>query len=179
MKPRPKLFLVLITVGLVISSFGQGSGARAADPDGQIGAFGLPPPPVLKEAPAPVPARQAPLVARGIMAPPPPRDQCITKVERNAALAGTGCSCSCDAYARKPVSDRCDIACGIAYYACWNPMPTDAEADAMYMSKADPATASFAPQFSSLTQQEKDTFRGFMQLERASAWDEARQCPDE
>lgn len=178
MKLSLKVTLAAVAIGLSVLSIASGLQAYAAGPDVQIGSFGLPPPPPLKQVAPPVSAPKAAMQERGTMAPPQPRDRCITKAERNAALMGSGCSCSCQGYARKPVSDRCDIACGIAYYTCWNPLPSDAEAEAMFMSKADPALAALTPSFATLTRQEKDTFRGFMQMERAAAWDDARLCPD-
>lgn len=136
-----------------------------------------PPPPALptvNAAPPPPPVR----AAAGPTSPGRPLRimPCFTSEEYNRAALGTGCDCTCDEYARlstKVATEqrRCSVICGVAYYRCWAPQPTDAEisAAARDMGEAGPAM---------LAQPEG---RGFMasgiMMQRALEWEEAQRCP--
>lgn len=181
MKSVAKILVLLFLAVFAGALSTQGTGAKTAAPDLKIGSFGFPPPPPLKAA---EPAAQRPETASAAMkmtamAPPPPRARCITPEERNAALSGTGCSCTCREYAAKPVSDRCDIACG-GHYMCWSPIPTDQEIEADYNSKiSDPNLIAAFPTYSALSDEQKANARGFLRLQRGLEWDQARQCEAE
>ena len=109
------------------------------------------------------------------LAPPPPRSQCLSKAERDAALMGSGCDCSCNGYAATP-SALCMAACGLAYYGCWAPDPSDAELAAKI---TDPATRQAIAQMGA---EEKRNFqqgaRGFEMLSRAAEWEQQQLCPE-
>ncbi|WP_326523352.1 hypothetical protein [Sphingomonas sp.] len=157
------LFPTMIT-GSALLAYQQGAGEH-------VNIFGLPAPPPLS-APASAVSAQALAQAKQLMAPPPPRAACITPEQRNAALGGTGCSCTCGEYARKPVSDRCDIAC-MGYYPCWGPIPSDEEVSASYAQAT--AGAPVAP-FQELPADQRETLRGAMRMKQALEWDQGRLC---
>ncbi len=106
--------------------------------------------------------------------PPPSRSQCLSRAERDAALMGSGCDCSCNGYAATP-SALCMAACGLAYYGCWAPDPSDAE---LVAKITDPATRQAIAQMSA---EEKRNFqqgaRGFEMLSRAAEWEQQQLCP--
>lgn len=105
---------------------------------------------------------------------PPEIDACMTQDEIDAAAFGTGCRCDCDAYARG-VERRCLAACGLAYYACWAPDPTDAE----LAQQLDPQMLAMLQQ---MPPEERAALRqGYLQVamtERASQWmEQSLRCP--
>ncbi|WP_326524338.1 hypothetical protein [Sphingomonas sp.] len=175
---RPFVRLIVLVAALfATAAAGSVLVAYQEGPGEQVTVFGLPPPPPLgapaPEAP-PVSAR-ALAQAKQLMAPPPPRAACITPEQRNAALAGTGCSCTCGEYARKPVSDKCDIAC-MGHYSCWGPIPSEAEVGASYAQATAGIPPGFSTPFASLPADERETLRGAMRMTRALEWDQARLC---
>ncbi|MFY2765071.1 hypothetical protein [Arenimonas sp. MALMAid1274] len=154
--------LLAIAGGAVLSAAGA-QGTRA-----DVTYHALPPPPAIEiaaEAPVAAPAARprAPLVS---MAPPPPR-ACITKTELDNAMMGSGCSCTCDEYANKPVAPVCDVAC-MGHYACWAPQVTDAE---LQESLAEMGMATAA-----LSRDERETLRGVVRATKGSEWSSARMC---
>jgi len=155
-------------------------GALAQDSvsDGEaVKLFSLPPPPPLSpsDTPAAPGLREAPAKMTALMAPPPPR-ACITAEQYNKAAGGSGCSCTCQEYARKPVSDTCDIACG-GHPQCWMPKPTDAEVNAEFDKVMQNQPAAIARASSSLSAEERDNLRAGIGMLRAFEWSEARKCP--
>lgn len=125
-------------------------------------------------------------VGKAKLPAPGPRAACITPEAENAALAGTGCDCSCDGYARQlagPASETCDIVCGIPWYACWAPDPTDTEIRETILAGLedyDEATrVALAPiMLAQLDDPEAYAgLRGGQMMGRALAWDETRKCP--
>lgn len=129
----------------------------------------------LETVPATVPGAAARKQAAALMAPPSPRAQCISAEEYNRAALGSGCSCTCEEYARKPVSDTCDIACG-GHPHCWMPRPTDEEVNAQFDKAMADQPAVIARSSASLTAQERDDLRASMGMIRALEWSEARKC---
>lgn len=105
---------------------------------------------------------------------PPEIDACMTQDEIDAAAFGTGCRCDCDAYARG-VERRCLAACGLAYYACWAPDPTDAE----LAQQLDPQVRAAMQQMP--TEERAALRQGYLQVamtERASQWmEQSLRCP--
>lgn len=137
--------------------------------------FALPEPPPLPniEAEAAPPAPTAASLD-GTMAPPP-AGPCITEDEYNQAMLGSGCDCSCNGYAALPAQPaaeqrRCMAVCGMPYYRCWAPSPTDAEiAEAvMEIGPAGPEVMAQPDGRAMLT--------GAIMLQRASDWHDARMC---
>lgn len=113
---------------------------------------------------------------------------CITKEAMNEALMGSGCDCSCDGYAAQlsgPASDQCDLACGIAWYVCWAPDPTQQEIETTVLSTLD----GYDPQSRALMEptlreplQNPEAiagYRGAMMADRAFTWNDDRMCPEE
>jgi hypothetical protein len=136
--------------------------------------FSLPPPPKLDAAPAeptlapedvPTPGTSNSSPILTLMAPPPPRNACVRPKDRNDALMGTGCSCGCEAYARKPVSDKCDLACG-GYYLCWGPLVSDIELKERIGAEA----------YAAASPDDRKTMAYFLRVDRAIQWDEDRLC---
>lgn len=120
--------------------------------------------------------------------PPPPAATCVSEAEYDEAMMGSGCDCSCEGYARGP-DRRCRVVCGLPYYGCWAPDPTDAEIqDAALASYADTLAglppevrASVEAELAALTATEEWRLntRGGLMLQRADAWDRARRCTAE
>lgn len=139
--------------------------------DSVSGKYTVAPDPPAAAAPGAAARKQA----AALMAPPPPRAQCISAEEFNRAALGSGCSCTCEEYARKPVSDTCDIACG-GHPHCWMPRLTDAEVNAQFDKAMGDQPALIARSSTSLTAQERDDLRASMGMIRALEWSEARKC---
>ncbi len=109
------------------------------------------------------------------LAPPPARGACLSKAERDEALMGSGCDCSCDGYARNPEA-RCQTACGLVYYTCWAPDPSDAELGAKI---TDPQARQMIAAMSAEERgQMLQHLRAAEMLERATAWEEAQLCAE-
>lgn len=143
-------------------------------PEREFGHSRPPSPPLtdVRTAPAPTPrAEVRPAPGAGPLRISP----CFTREEYNRAGLGTGCSCTCDEYARlaskAPAEQRrCSVACGVAYYRCWAPPPTDAEIAAKVrdIGPAGPVM---------LAQPDGRSFIvSGMMMERAMAWEEAQRC---
>jgi hypothetical protein len=150
----------------------------------------LRPPPPIEETEIGVSRPAPPTLPSADVVPPPARavagptstgrplriTPCFTSEEFNRAALGTGCDCTCNEYARLSAKvpaeqRRCSVVCGVAYYRCWAPQPTDAEisAAARDMGEAGPAMLA------------QPDGRGFMasgiMMQRALAWEEAQRCP--
>jgi hypothetical protein len=132
-------------------------------------------PAALEAHPATAPGAAGRKQAAALIAPPPPRAQCISADQYNRAALGSGCSCTCEEYARKPVSDTCDIACG-GHPHCWMPRLTDDEVNAQFDKAMADQPAMIARSSTSLTAQERDDLRASMGMIRALEWSEARKC---
>ena len=172
--------LILAAFAAVCLAFAP-SGAQTVDPDD----FGAAP----DLSSLDVAADAAPAsrwgVGRDKLPPPPPQAACITAAAEQAALAASGCDCSCDGYAAAgQAGGTCDIACGVAWYACWAPDPTDEDVRTSVLASLDdydPATrAALEP---TMTAQLSDPqavagLRGGIMMSRAFDWDAARKCPD-
>lgn len=145
-------------------------------PDNEtLTSFALPdfPPMPNIEVEAPPPAASAAQLD-GTMAPPPP-SACITEDEYNQAMLGSGCDCSCNGYAALPGQPaaeqrRCMAVCGMPYYRCWAPQPTEGDiAEAVAeMGPAGPEMLAQPDGRAMLT--------GAIMLQRASDWHDARMC---
>lgn len=141
-----------------------------------VEAFALPAPPPLPN----IEVEAAPVVSTaasldGTMAPPPPA-ACITEAEYNAAMMGSGCDCSCNGYSALPSQPpaeqrRCMAVCGMPYYRCWAPPPTEGDIAG--------AVAEMGPGGSAILAQPEG--RGFViasiMMQRASDWHDAQMCP--
>ena len=131
--------------------------------------------PVLGEATPSVPAERQ-------LAPPTQRNQCVSKQARSEALSAGVCDCSCEAYASN-WTDRCDLVCGVEWYACWAPRPADEDVIERYMKG-----------YETFTEGDMDLIRdsldgmlsdpdmieqirqGFL-MEDGLEWENARTCP--
>lgn len=105
---------------------------------------------------------------------PPPARACISDTEFDTALRGTGCSCTCEEYARKPVSRTCDVACQ-GYYACWGPQITDAELDQELKKIFGGAIDAGIP-LPQLASEEREMMRGAIRATRGQEWSNSRMC---
>lgn len=137
--------------------------------DSAVTIFTLPPPPPFKEGNIAT-AKEAPL--KGVtkqfaFMEPPPLRACITAEEFNKAAMGSGCSCTCDEYARKPVSSTCDVACQ-GHYSCWAPAMSDSELDAKLKEMGVASAA--------LASNEKEVIRGVVRMEKGMQYSESRMC---
>lgn len=147
------------------------------DPEETSRTVALPAPPELPTMtvePVPSPAEARGDALRGTLPPPAP-GPCFTVQEYEAAMLGSGCDCSCAGYARQPgqtpaESRRCDAVCGIAWYACWAPEPSEADIQAH--------AADMGP-FGPMMLAEPDgraLMIGTILLSRATEWHDARMC---
>ena len=116
--------------------------------------------------------------------PAPKSGTCVSEQELNEALSGGRCDCTCEGYAKRP-ERACQVVCGLPYYLCWAPDPTDAEAlasfDALFEG-LDPATrapleAQMKAELKSKPQAMLDQ-KGALMMQRAAAWEEARRCAE-
>ncbi|WP_448659511.1 hypothetical protein ACPVPU_03350 [Sphingomonas sp. CJ99] len=172
MRVQSSLWAALIAL-LLTSGFLAQDSSDQAEP---VRSIGLPPPPPLPpETAVPAPAPASVARAMALMAPPPPRAQCITAEQYNRAASGSGCSCTCEEYARKPVSDTCDIACG-GHPHCWMPKPTDAEVNAQFDKAMQGLPAVAARSSAGLSGKEREDLRASLAMLRALEWSEARKC---
>lgn len=122
----------------------------------------------------------------GMMSPPPKLDVCISRDERNRAFRTVSLDCSCSTYAaalkQAPWNRARDLVCGVQWYACWAPIPSDESVRARYLSN-----------FSNYTPEDMALIRGSLLAqvsdpgalneirkgqiaEDALAWDMARVC---
>lgn len=111
--------------------------------------------------------------------PPPADAACVSETELEAALSGSGCDCSCEEYARAP-GRRCMTACGLAYYACWAPDPSEAEIRAQVSAvyaELEPAVRDTMLAQLNDSPEFLPAARGQLMLQRAQQWEEARRCP--
>ena len=115
--------------------------------------------------------------------PPPKTAGCWSEAAVNEAMVGSGCDCSCEGYARQPAS-QCQIACGLAYYQCWAPDPTEAEIRdqrAALFEAYDPQTrAALEAEFRQAMAddpQVEGAQRAALMLARATEWVDAQRCP--
>lgn len=116
---------------------------------------------------------------------PPPTAACVSDAEYTEAMMGTGCDCSCEGYAKGP-DRRCMVVCGIAYYACWAPDPTEADvSEASRAGFADTlegvppeARAAVEGELAAVmaTEEWRASTRSGLMLRRADEWDQARRC---
>lgn len=116
--------------------------------------------------------------------PPPKSGACASEQELNQALAEARCDCSCEGYAKGP-ERACQVVCGLPYYACWAPDPTDAEAlasfDALFEGLDAATRAPLEEQMKSELRTKPQAMRdqkGLMMMQRAAAWDEAHRCTE-
>jgi hypothetical protein len=118
----------------------------------------------------------------------PAAQACVTKDEMNEALMGSGCDCSCDGYAAQlsgPASAQCDLACGIAWYVCWAPDPTQQEIESTVLSTLDgydpQARALMEPTLREQLQNPEGVagYRGAIMADRAFTWNDDRMCPEQ
>ncbi len=156
--------VLALASGSVFTAAGQ-DGAKAA-----VTYHALPPPPPFKTvAKTPEAAPPARTLAPQIAKAPPPLRACITKAEFNDAMMGTGCSCTCDEYAKKPVSPVCDVACQ-GHYVCWAPQITDAELQVNLSEMGMAGTM--------LSKDERETVRGVVRATKGAEWSDARMCEE-
>lgn len=118
----------------------------------------------------------------GVLAPPPARNQCISKEVRAEASSAGACDCSCQAYASN-WTDRCDLVCGVEWYACWAPRPADEDVIERYMKGYDTFTEGDMDLIrDSLDEMLGDPDvieqirQGFL-MEDGLEWENARTCP--
>ncbi|MBY9068147.1 hypothetical protein K1X12_14645 [Hyphomonas sp. WL0036] len=131
------------------------------------------------EAPAePVPATSVPSSSL-----PPPREACVSPKERAEALSGGVCDCSCAAL-ETGWTERCELVCGMDWYACRVPQPTDDEVIERYMKGYESFTeADMKLIENSLGATLSDPYmlaeirRGQL-IEDGYAWDMSRNCPE-
>lgn len=118
----------------------------------------------------------------------PTAGACVTKDQMNEALMGSGCDCSCDGYAAQlagPASEQCDLACGIPWYGCWAPDPTQQEIETTVLSTLDgydtQTRALMEPTLREQLQNPEAVagYRGALMAERAFTWNDERMCPEE
>jgi len=133
-----------------------------------------PPLPGVSEPPPPRPTPTAELRPAPGMAPPR-ISPCYTSEEYSRAGMGTGCSCTCDEYARLstkalPEQRRCNIACGVAYYRCWAPPPTEADIAAKVRDIGAPGPVLLAQPDG------RAIITSGIMMERAVVWEEAQRC---
>lgn len=135
------------------------------------------PEPTISEAPAEVESTP-PSSAYGIgkrKLPAPQLQGCMSEAEINQAAFGNGCDCSCEGYAQG-ASRNCIAACGLSYYACWAPDPSDAELAA----NLDDATRSLLQQLPPEQRGAmRDSLRYTQMLDRAQQWQAENRCPDD
>lgn len=124
--------------------------------------------------------------SEGLMPAPPQLTTCISSVERNRALRTVKYDCSCSTYAealeQKPWDRPRDLVCGLDWYACWAPVPSDQSVRERFLS----GFASYSPEDmalikDALLEQVSDAdaledIRKGQILEDALAWDTARVC---
>lgn len=122
----------------------------------------------------------------GGMQAPPLLGACISRDERNRALRNVSYDCSCSGYAaalKRQTWDRPqDFVCGIQWYACWAPVPSDQEVRDRFLSGfADYSPADRALLNENLmkqvsTAQALDEMRAGQVSQDALAWETARAC---
>tara|TARA_R110001606_G_scaffold227176_2_gene375271 strand:- start:959 stop:1462 length:504 start_codon:yes stop_codon:yes gene_type:complete len=122
----------------------------------------------------------------GRMPAPPSLGACISRDERNRALRNVSYDCSCTGYAaalKRQTWDRSqDLVCGIQWYACWAPVPSDQTVRDRFLSGfADYSPADRALLNDDLMKQVStaralDEMRDGQVSEDALAWDTARAC---
>ncbi|MEZ5938678.1 MAG: hypothetical protein R3C52_10740 [Hyphomonadaceae bacterium] len=120
--------------------------------------------------------------SNGALGDPPQRGACVTREERSRALAGGACDCSCSARAESWTS-RCDLVCGVEWYVCRAPRPTDQAVRDRYMK----GFAAYTPGDMQLIQESLnemlsdpmalEEIRNGQLMEDGLAWDTARACP--
>jgi hypothetical protein len=117
---------------------------------------------------------------------PPPERACISETALNDALAGSRCQCTCEEYAAGP-AETCEIACGISYYVCWAPDPSDEEVRASARAAFADTLESLPPEARPAMEAEIGTLttsddwlagaRSALMLSRAADWEASRRCP--
>lgn len=125
-----------------------------------------------------------PVVAESVpSSPPPPRKPCVTNMERIEALSGGVCDCSCKAL-EADWTEQCDLVCGMDWYACRAPLPTDEEVIARYMegyetfTEADMKLIENSLEATLSDPQMLAEIRHGQLMEDGYAWDMSRNCPD-
>ena len=116
--------------------------------------------------------------------PSPRPGACVSEQELTSALTSSSCDCSCEGYARGP-DRRCQVVCGLPYYFCWAPDPTDAETmssfDALFEGLDAETRAPLELQMKAELRSKPQAMldqRGILMMQRAAAWEDARRCTE-
>lgn len=168
-----------LAAAIISLAVAGGLAGQQLDDNGGVTLHRLPAPPPLRELTtstvvddgngiSPRPGTPGPIAVLG----PPPARACISEAEFEAVAAGTGCACcTCEEYARKPVSRTCDVACQ-GHYACWGPPVSDADLDRELGGLFGGAGVAMPL----LSGEERETMRSVVRANRGLEWSKSRMC---